>query len=69
MLLYVGFHVVGVIIIIQETLLAKVIGSIWLTITVIAFNYGLYKLVKKLLTVREAQIVNTSIEEAPLLYQ
>lgn len=59
LLLYVGFHVVGVIIIIQDSLLAKVIGSVWLTATVIAFNYGLYKLVRKLLTVREAQVVES----------
>ena len=57
LLLYVGFHVVGVIIIVQDTLLAKVIGAVWLTATVIAFNFGLYKLVRKLFTVREAQVM------------
>ena len=57
MLLYVGFHVVGVVIIIQDSLLAKVIGSVWLAATLMAFNFGLYKLVRKLFTVREAQVM------------
>jgi hypothetical protein len=58
LLLYVGFHVVGVIIIIQDSLLAKVIGSVWLAATVVAFNFGLYKLIRKLFTVREAQVMD-----------
>jgi hypothetical protein len=57
LLLYVGFHVVGVVIIIQDSLLAKVIGSVWLAATLVAFNFGLYKLVRKLFTVREAQVM------------
>ncbi len=64
MLLYVGFHVVGIIIIIQESLLARVIGAVWLAATIIAFNFGLYNLVRKLLTVREAQVMEVEgIEE------
>lgn len=57
MLLYVGFHVVGVIIIIQASLLAWIIGGVWLAATLIAFNFGLYKLIRKLFTVREAQVM------------
>jgi hypothetical protein len=60
LLLYVGFHVVGVIIIIQDSLLARVIGSVWLAATIIAFNFGLYKLVRKLFTVREAQVMEVA---------
>jgi hypothetical protein len=63
MLLYVGFHVVGIIIIIQESLLARVIGGVWLAATLIAFNFGLYKLARKLFTVREAQVMETASEE------
>lgn len=65
MLLYIGFHVVGVIIIIQDTLLAKVIGSVWLAATVVAFNFGLYKLTRKLFTVREAQVTEVPMGRQP----
>ena len=57
MLLYVGFHAVGVVIIMQDSLLGKVIGSVWLAATLIAFNFALYKLVRKLFTMREAQVM------------
>lgn len=63
MLLYVGFHVVGIIIIIQDSLLARVVGGVWLVATLIAFNFGLYKLTRKLFTVREAQVMESSSEE------
>jgi hypothetical protein len=52
LLLYIGFHVVGIIIIVQDSLFAKIIGAVWLTAAIVAFNYGLYKLARKLFTVR-----------------
>jgi len=57
MILYIGFHVVGVIIIVQDSLIAKIIGSFWLGATIIGFNYGLYKIIKKLFMVRDAEIM------------
>ena len=51
-ILYIGFHVVGIVIIVQDTVLAKIIGAVWLSATVIAFNYGLYKIIRKLFTIR-----------------
>lgn len=46
MVLYLGFHAVGVILILQDQLISRIIGVIWLLLSVIAFNYGLYKIVK-----------------------
>ena len=51
------FHAAGVIIILQDKVHAIVIGSVWLAATFIAFNYGLYKIIRKLFTTREATVV------------
>jgi hypothetical protein len=56
LVLYVGFHVVGVIIVMQDSLIGRIIGSFWLTATVIGFNYGLFRIIRKLLMVREAAV-------------
>lgn len=58
---------VGIVIIVQDTILAKIIGSVWLTATVVAFNYGLYKIIRKLFTIREAQVMEVGEEEEEML--
>ena len=52
MVLYIGFHVAGIILLVQNSLAAKIIGSIWLTISFITFNYGLYRLIKAFFIIR-----------------
>jgi hypothetical protein len=56
MLLYVGFHTIGVILILQDSVVSKVIGAFWLAFSLACFNYGLYKIVKELCFVRDAQV-------------
>jgi hypothetical protein len=56
MLLYIGFHVIGVVLILQESMVSKIIGTFWLALSFLAFNYGLYKIVKELCFVRDAQV-------------
>ena len=56
MLLYIGFHVIGVVLLLQDSIVSKIIGAFWLALSVLAFNYGLYKIVKKLCFVRDAQV-------------
>ena len=56
MLLYIGFHVIGVVLLLQDSIVSKIIGAFWLALSVLAFNYGLYKIVKELCFVRDAQV-------------
>lgn len=56
MLLYIGFHVIGVILLLQDSIVSKIIGAFWLALSVLAFNYGLYKIVKEICFVRDAQV-------------
>lgn len=52
MVLYIGFHVAGIILLLQNSLSAKIIGGIWLASSFIAFNYGLYRLIKAFFIIR-----------------
>ena len=56
MLLYIGFHVIGVVLLLQDSIVSKIIGAFLLALSVLAFNYGLYKIVKELCFVRDAQV-------------
>ena len=51
-LLYIGFHTVGVILVIQPEVVSRVIGGFWLLMCIILFNYGLYKVVAETCYVR-----------------
>lgn len=55
-MLYIGFHTVGIILILQDQLVSRIIGIFWLIISIIAFNYGLYKIIKEICYVREAEV-------------
>ena len=44
MFLYIGFHAVGVILLIQPEIITKVIGGFWLIMCIVLFNYALYKI-------------------------
>jgi len=50
--MYIGFHIVGIILILQESSISKIIGAIWLGASIIGFNYGLYKIISHSLIVR-----------------
>jgi len=56
MLLYIGFHVIGIVLLLQDSIVSKVIGGFWLLLSTIAFNYGLYKIVKEAFFIRDAQV-------------
>lgn len=67
MLLYIGFHAVGVVLIMQDQLISRIIGVFWLILSIIAFNYGLYKIIKEVCYIREAKV--NYFEERPLLLE
>jgi succinate-acetate transporter protein len=67
MLLYIGFHAVGVVLIMQDQLISRIIGVFWLVLSIVAFNYGLYKIVKEVCYIREAQV--NYQESLPLLVE
>ena len=54
--LYVAFHAVGVVLLIQPETVSKVIGGFWLLMCIILFNYGLYKIVCESCYVNEAKV-------------
>jgi len=56
LLLYLGFHAVGVILVMQEQVTSRVIGAFWLLICVIMFNFGLYRIGKEVCFIREVTV-------------
>ena len=56
MFLYIGFHAVGVVLILQEDLVSRVIGVVWLLVVMVMFNYALWKIVKEVCYVKEAKV-------------
>jgi hypothetical protein len=56
MLLYLGFHAVGVILIMQDEITSIIIGVFWLLVCIIMFNYGLYRICKEVCYVREVKV-------------
>lgn len=56
MILYFGFHIVGVLLIVQKELLTRVIGAFWLLLSMGVFNYGLYKVMREICYVREVKV-------------
>jgi hypothetical protein len=56
MLLYISFHAVGIILLIQVETVSRIIGAFWLLISVLLFNYGLYRVLKEVCFVREANV-------------
>ena len=55
-LLYVGFHGVGLLIVLQDSLMARIIGGIWLLAAVVGFNLAVYKIVSKTCIVRDPTV-------------
>lgn len=55
-LMYIGFHTVGIILLIQDSVISKIIGGLWLGASIVGFNYGLYKIITSSFIIREASI-------------
>lgn len=56
MLLYLGFHAVGIILIMQAETTSRIIGAAWLLVCIVMFNYGLYRIVKEVCYIREVKV-------------